>query len=490
MVNQTIRLVIYYLEAFLKRPLWSIIPACLVVVVGAAVVFSLPRTYESEALLIIEAPQSSLVPSTVLTEHVQFVEQRVLAREKLIGLAEKLDLFPDVRSSVSQMKLGQLIRQQIAIQTVAIEPSDRYAGTSAMRISFNYVSAEVAAAVTGELVSMIIDETRRQRVQRATEMSAFLGREVESLKRTMQSREREWQSFIEANGDAMPAQVEGLRSELQERDRELVGLDQSIATVEGEVGLYDAQLRLGRQRTVSQQTEHAQLVELERDLAAKSLTYSDSHPEIRTLSARIESIKAKIAAGTDRASPAVRELSPELALVAEQAVISQERRKSLLAKRKEVLDRISWLRSTIARSASVEAELAGIERERQTLQRSLDDMSGRLASANTSKRLEVDETRSNVQVIERPEIARYPKSPSRTKLLAFILLAAGASAVGGLSVADGLRPGIRGTFDLTDALAGSSLVVIPKWSATRTDLKSRLSRWLKPDRSVAALKAH
>jgi len=46
-----------------------------------------------------------------------------------------------------------------------------------------------------------------------------------------------------------------------------------------------------------------------------------------------------------------------------------------------------------------------------------------------------------------------------------VLVGAIACAFGGLYLGDTMQRTVRGTFDLKESLAGSTLVVIPQWSA-------------------------
>lgn len=478
-IDQILRNAIYYIEAFLKRPLWVIGPAVATVAIGACVSLALPRSYQSEAQILIEAPQpsTSLVPSTVATEHLQFIEQRVLARDKLLALADKLHLFPGQRSAMSETKLAQLIRQNISIDTVVTEPSERYSGTAAMRIGFTGATAEQASATVAELVNMIIQENRGLRIQRASEMSEFLSREVDDMAAMMKARAADWNTFLEQNSDAMPARLQSVENEIQEKERELTSLDQSIASLDQELPLLEAQLRLQIERPEAATRDRTRLAELQSELATKSLTYSDMHPEIRALSQRIEGIRQKIASESLSGSAADQNFTPEQALVAERIKIAKARHESLVAKRTEVNERIVLLQAITARAPSVGERLAAIEGERETLQRSLDEMRGKLSTAQTSERLERDNPTGRVQVLEAPETPRYPSAPNRTNLMLLVLCGAVAMGAGGLYLGDNLQRTIRGTFDLKTTLAGSTLVIIPNWVPTSMP-KSRLETGL------------
>ncbi len=468
MIHDILRNALYYLESFVKRPYWAIIPFLLALVAGVAVIFVMPRVYQSEALLMIETTQpstTSLVPTTIVSEPLRFVEQRVLARDKLLALAEKFDLFPGLRDTMSDTKLAEMVRKQIFIQTVSAEQSDRYAGTNAMRIAVLYPDPDLAAATASEIVSMIIEENRRLRVQRAQEVSQFLAREVEQLRANMEARETEWKAYIEANGDALPGRVQSLDNELQEKDRELADIDRSISTLEQELRLIEAELRLGLQRSATDERDRTQLAELEAELATKSMSYSSSHPEIRALTARVEALRQKIAeSATAVGERAPHQMSPELALLSERVAIAQARHEALLDQRARIVERISWLRATAQRAPSVQAQLEAIERERETLQTTLNDMTAKLSTARVGERLELDDTTAHVQIVEQPEVPRYPSGMSRTRMLGLVLAGALACGCAGLYLGDTMQRTIRGTFDLKDTLAGSTLVVIPHWT--------------------------
>lgn len=485
MTNDLVRNAIYYLEAFRKRPLWTIVPAAVAFAAAIAVIFSLPRSYQSEALLMIETRQSasSLVPTTVANEQLQFVEQRVLARKNLLALAAQFDLFPGLRQTMSDTMLAELVRRHITINTVAAEPSERYAGTSAMRIGFRSDKPAQASAVTARLIEMIVDENRGLRIQRAAEMTEFLQREAKELTDRMGEREGEWRTYLTTNAEAAPARIESLENELQDKEREVAGQAQAISTLVQETRLSEAELRLGAQRSETATEARRRLTELESELAAKSVTYSIEHPDIRSLTQRISSLKQQMVQ-TSAGSPANAALSPELALVAERIAISKQRHGELVTAQSETARRIAELRAIIASAPAVQAQMDAIGRERDGLRRAVDDMNGRLATAKTSERLERSNSGSHVQIIEQPDTPRYPVSPNRTRLLAIALAAAAGLGIAGLYVGDAMRRQIRGSFDLQNELAGSTLVLIPHWrpEARRSFFDFMLNRIPKADR--------
>ena len=54
-------------------------------------------------------------------------------------------------------------------------------------------------------------------------------------------------------------------------------------------------------------------------------------------------------------------------------------------------------------------------------------------------------------------------SPNRKRLFLLAIAAALGAGMGGIYLGDSLQRTIRGSFDLRNALAGSTLVMIPDW---------------------------
>lgn len=464
MLNDLLRNAIYYAEAFAKRPLLALVPGVTVLVVALAAILQLPRTYQSEALLMVEpTPASSmLLPETVMSEQLQFIEQRVLAREKLLALANEFDLFPGARAEMSTTMLADLVRQHININTVAAEPSARHAATSAMRVAFRSDSAERTAAVTSRLVDMIIEENRRLRIQRATEATRFLELEAKTLAERIAQREAEWRDFVAANADAMPARVTGLESELHEREREASTQAATLAALTQEIQLSEVELRTAMQSSEPVAQARHQLTQLEAEHNSKSVIYSAEHPEMRSLNQRIESLRQRIALGI--ATPAQRpDLPPELTMITERIAIGKRRQETLQTEHAETISRITELRDILTRAPAVQAQVDAFERDRAGIWRASDDTNGKLAAARSSERLEIADSNSQVQIIEQPEIPLYPASPNRKRLFLLALAAAFGAGIGGVYLGDSLQRTIRGSFDLRNALAGSTLVMIPDW---------------------------
>jgi uncharacterized protein involved in exopolysaccharide biosynthesis len=472
MDNNLLRKFYYYLEVALTKPLYGLAAAVITFAAGSLVLFSLPRSYYSEALVIVQSQQmpTSLVSSTVANERMQIIEQRVLARENLLSLVNKFNLFPQMRAELSDTKVAELVRNQVTIRTAISEPSDQYASSSSVRIGFKYDDARLAAAVASELVETMIDENKRLRVSRASETAQFLTREVNEFAARFEDREKQWAKYIADNNDALPSRIPAFLIEVQEKERELTVLERAITALNEEVNLLEARLRLGIEQSDEVSHTRSQLTGLQAELRRKLITYSEAHPDVRTLMQTIEALKVRSEQQASRAgassplTPAqLRNLPPELSLIAERIAISKPRQETMQQERDRLLERVTWLKAAIFRAPQVETQIAAMEAEKESMQSSMDEMKRKLEAARLGERLEQDQSAVQIQVLETPEVPRYPTGPRRLPLLVVVAALSGLAGLAGIYVADALDRTIRGAFDLDDMLEGQTLVMIPRW---------------------------
>jgi uncharacterized protein involved in exopolysaccharide biosynthesis len=457
----------YYLLLAMSRPMFFLMPALLTFSAGAYYIMSLKPSYYSEAFLLLELQQmpSSLISPTVSNDRLQFIEERVFTKDKLIALAQDFDLFPEARAKMSRGLLAAAVRNKIVLRSSMNEGTGGPASSASIWIGFNDGDAKLAADITNKLIEMIVVENRRMRTSRATEATKFFTHEVDNIKAHMQAREAEWQAFREANKLVQPARIPALLIELQAKEQELVTVNQARLVLDEEVKLMEGQLRLGEGESSEAATMRTQLAALQTEITEKSLVYSDTHPRIRILKQRLDELNARAAKVlTKPANPEARTLSPELALLGERIANAKPRQEASLALSTQLSARIDWLKAVIARAPEVEVRLEAIEAEKLAIQRSLTEMQGKLDTARLGERLELDNSFSKIEVVEAPEVASQRTGPAR-KLIALVV--AGMSLLAGalgILVADALDRTIRGSFDLAKALEGQELIMIPNWT--------------------------
>ena len=92
---------------------------------GFAVSVLWPPTFQSQAKFIVESQQipPDLVRSTVNSyadERLQIIEQRITSRDVVLGLVEKLNLYPEKRKKLTPTEVYDLVRNGIKIERMEL----------------------------------------------------------------------------------------------------------------------------------------------------------------------------------------------------------------------------------------------------------------------------------------------------------------------------------------------------------------------------------
>jgi len=486
MNHDLLRLGYYYLDLLIRRYRLGLLAASVVLLIGAIYVFNMPRNYRAEAVLAVE-PQmisTALVEATVADDRMQFIEQRVFARDNLLALASRHQLFPAASATLPKTTFAELVRSQISV----VGGPESSAQGFTLRIAFSYQDPQVATDVVNDVVSMIITENKRARTSRATGTVQFLQNEVSDLTKRLSRSDLDLTKFLESNRDTLPNRIPTHFAELQERGRDLADADRAINDLDDDVRLLRAQVQLSAPSLASRRT---QLAAMKADLAQKSTVYSDTHPDIKALKSQIAVFEAEMSAlaqqGGGEGAIDPESLSPEVALVARRISLAEPRREALVRKRDEIAQRIQWLKAAIEGAPEIEASLADIERERSGLQRSLDEMKTKLETARIGERLETEQSESQIRVLEEPEVPVYATGPTRTKLMIAVLGLAALAGLGAVYVSDLMDKRLRGAFDLEALVPGQTVVVMPYINAGDGSDRSIFGRMAFASRSSSVI---
>lgn len=487
----------YYLGILRRR--YPYFLAAFLAVLGVTVVVAvvLPPIYRSEAKILVESQQipSELVRSTVTglaAERIEVTRQRITAREGLIAIADKYGLFANERKKLSVAQLVDRMRERIFILpfdlALAGRRSREGALTIAFTVGFEYERADIAAKVANELVTLILNEDIRSRTNRAAETTQFLVRESERLQVELLKVDKTLSDFKLQFKDALPeripfqmAALERAESNLKDIDREINGLSESKRLLELEMSLRNASL-IGGTGDNGQDNPFRLIEALRSELAQKSAIYSDSHPEIKALKGRIDALEKQL--GPPDAKPAedaplspndLKKLDLNSRIVAEK-MDRIERQLKLYTSQKAVIAKgVADLNAVLGQAPEVQINLALIERQREGLQKSLEEISQKLSAARLGEQLEKDQQAERFQVIEQPITPQEPVRPNRARIMTlgfFLAGLAGAGSVLGLEI---LNQSIRTSNDIIKALNQHPLVIIP-YITTQEEGRRKIGR--------------
>jgi uncharacterized protein involved in exopolysaccharide biosynthesis len=248
----------FYWGLFKRRWAYFLIPFVLIAPAGVAAAYWWPPTFLSEGKILVQSQQipSELVRSTVTNaaqERIQVIQQRTMARDNLIAIADKFQLFPDKRALMSVTELVELMKKNTKFAAVDVQLDFKQRSRAAMEnptivfsVGFEYRDGATAARVANELMTRILNEDLRDRTSRASDTTKFLTREVQRL---------------QAENTALDGKI--------------------------------AQLKLSQGKLVgsTRSDQPSMLDQLKTELVQKSALYSDRHPQIQSLKRQIAAIE-------------------------------------------------------------------------------------------------------------------------------------------------------------------------------------------------------
>lgn len=269
-----------------------------------------PSLYETHAALQIEsaavqsAGPNQVNPVNGAAHKLTLIEQRLMARDSLIRVIEKLELFADMPFVPLNEKIDAL-RNSVQILQIkdgaqAWQPNVTPSG---LLITVTFGDPDVAARIANEFLGSVLEENRKRSTERTAGALAFFNSEEERLTSSILKVEEEIARFKSANGDALPSglaaqrdQLNTLRDTLLELDREIISIssntsrqrqsvvDQQVARLEEQRGLV-----AGRINQLEAILAQAPQVELELNALNRELKqYQDQYSVIVTGKAEAE----------------------------------------------------------------------------------------------------------------------------------------------------------------------------------------------------------
>uniref|UniRef100_Q07SP2 Lipopolysaccharide biosynthesis n=1 Tax=Rhodopseudomonas palustris (strain BisA53) TaxID=316055 RepID=Q07SP2_RHOP5 len=240
-----------------RRWVYFVVPFVAIASIGLTVVLLWPATYLAEGKILVESQQipTELVRptvSTIASERIQVIEQRIMTRDTLLSIANRYGLTTGWAQRFSGTEMVDFMKDRTKLKPLELKIAARQNGRQAIAftIGFEYENPGIATRVANELVTMVLSEDVRTRTDFAAGTTKFLERESRKL---------------EGDLGAIELKISEMRR------RETLGLPvKEINPAE---------------------TARATL---KAELAMKSSTYSASHPDIKALKARIAALESTI----------------------------------------------------------------------------------------------------------------------------------------------------------------------------------------------------
>ena len=460
-----------YLRILRRRYPFLIIPA--VVIFAGFFWYSriLPPVYQSSATILVE---SQLIPTDLArptvsagaSERIQLIEQRLMTRDNLLGIARTYGLFSG--ETLSPSEIVDRIRKASSIDQIDVgnraQPNMQAIGFT---VSFKYEDPAVAASVANDYVTSILQQNIQSRTTSAAETSKFFDAQVASLEHDLASKEVEIIAFKNKNQDALP-------ETLSSRQSLFIQVQGRIDEISGRIAVLDTQKQMWQQHgdtaiDPSSNSVEAQLNQLRMQLNQLRAVDSENHPDVKAVQARIKALE-EAAAGKSAADKS----APSDATSLRIADIDQQI-KALTAQKADLEMQAKALDASIQKTPQIEIALNVLMRDYNGLQQRYAAAKAKMVEAATGQQLEQDRQAERFEVIEQATVASKPISPDRTRIASTGAFGGIAAGIGFVLLLEYLDKSIRDTSDLERRLRIRPIAAIP-YLTLRSEAQRRWRR--------------
>ena len=476
----------YYLTLVSRRRWFIIVPFCLAVIVGMALIFMLPKIYEATTMILVQPQRvpEKMVASVVdsdIENRINTLSQQVLSRSNLERVMDQFKLFSDPKSANMLMedKLESL-RKRIKVEVGRATRSRREADS--FTISFRSSDPQTTMQVANGLATFFIDENLKSREGMAVGTSDFLESELEAMRKRLEEQEQLLKKFREKNMGELPEQLDSnlrildtLKTQLAQKEDSLRSARVSLVALESEMSIRQGAIAAmrpppGPAATGRENEDQMSLDQLKDKLAGLRASYTDQHPDVVRLKTRIDKLEKQQASAPPAADKEGEDGATTGRYASAQLNAETTRQKAV------ILGSIRALEAEIARGNQEirdhqrrieatprrEQELLTIKRDYENIKASYSSLLNRKLEADIGVNMEKKQKGEQFQVIDVARLPQKPVSPDLPKLFMITVVAGLGLGAGFVFLLETMDTSVRRLDNLEEEIGLPVLAMVPR----------------------------
>jgi len=468
-----------YIEIFLRR-IWYIIIPVIVVMIGAILyAYSSPKLYRASTLILItpqKVPEAFVRPTVTSTigERLQSIGQEIMSRTRLEEIISELKLYQEEVKSGSLEGVVELMRKNIQVE---IKGREGY-----FTISYIGKDPKVVTGVTNKLASLFIEENLKLREQQAQGTSEFLSTELQATKAKLEEQEKMIAHFKRQFMGELPEQREANLRILEQLQLQYQRVSDSLRAAQDRKLFFQKQLSdlelviaseestkgtsslTGRNRS-SQETQLEQLKNQLSDLQTK---YTEKHPDIQIVRKRIAELEAEIEKGKAEKEKGPKEggqkysVDPRYNEIKDRLMVTEKEMERLKEEDAKVRAQMAKYSERVEKTFGRELEITNLTRDYQNSKETYQSLLRKSQEAQQAENLERRQKGEQFKVIDPARIPGMPFKPDIPKILLFGLLLGFGSGFGLAFFREQMDRSFRDAEDLEATLGLKVIANIPK----------------------------
>jgi polysaccharide chain length determinant protein (PEP-CTERM system associated) len=435
-MHEKINEIYAYLHGLWRYRWSSLLIAWIVGVIGWLGVYAIPNQYMAKTAVHIDTSSimkpllKGLAVETDPAEQLMVMTRVLLSRENLLVVMGETGMDLEADTPEEKEEMVQELAGKIWL-TTGTSRNRRGPQSSIYEISYQSPSAEMSYKVVSTLLNTLIEDTLNSGRTETVMAQDFLSDQISEYEKRLAESEKRMADFKKKNVGFMPNEKGGYYARLQRSEEEIAGTK--------------SELRLAKQRHASLQQQISGQAAVEVGMSAESavrlrnyqdklddllMQFTNEHPDVQAMRARIARLRASMSAGDDLERSGNLDktsvLYQELKIQESQAKLEVGRLQIMLAEQQRNLEE---LQQSIDIIPQVEADLAKLDRDYQLNKERYISLVERRESAKLAQKVEQSSNEITFKVVDAPVLPVIPSGPNRPILLAGVLVAAlGAGA--------------------------------------------------------------
>lgn len=444
-----------FLEAPFRRPLTVLVPWAVIVSLSVVALFVLPRKYRSSTLIFVESAKvpDSFVPKVATEDRSARLDAmipEILSRTRLERVLEETQPYPELGS------------RTLAVEQMRRATSVEVSGSDGFTIAFDHSDPRKAQQVAGRIATLFIEETIKSREEQVEGAVDFLVTQVNAARKELETKDEALRRYKQAHMGRLPEQLQTNLATMGMLQRELQTVEESLLFArerQESITRGAGRASTGAPPDAGAAAETAGLADLRRQLAAMKDRYTDEHPDVQRLKARIARQEARLAEAPSNG--ASEPLDAAALATRERLQTANQEIKRLEDRRDDLERRVATLRANVEDTPRTEQELATIARDYQKLNENYVTLFSRQLEAQMSGRLERRWKGDRFRMLDPANLPEKPYSPRALLVLGLGTILGLLAGVGAAVAAESLDATIRDSQDLKSLKAGPVLACIP-----------------------------
>ena len=435
-----------YVSVFSRRKFWFIVPVVLAIIVGTALVWVLPRSYQATTTIAVSAARvaPNLIGATEIDkqERMRAVSQQLLSRPVLERTArlEHLDQEGSIDAAIADLRSNVTVSLPDSItpgSSGQLSP-DQKASLDTYIVSYVNESPDAAQRILNRLAQVFAAENTKSRETRAQDTSQFIEGQLRASEVRLNTLEAKLRDMKESNMGRLPEQTNANLAMVSALQRQLESNATATRGEQDRLSMIERQLQsmqqgaddtLGLAKGTPAETAQTHVASLRQELATAQLTYTDKHPEVIRL--RQELSDAEKAAAAERTRPASDRMAVLNGNVEYRALIKDRdttkiRIAELQRQSAGINGQIASYQARVEAAPRVEQQLVSVNREYELERNAYNDLSQKKQSSLLNEDLQRKQGGEQFAVLVP---AGRPSEPFKPKPFRVMLMALAAGFV-------------------------------------------------------------